>query len=40
MKDNPELLLTDKERKFITNIGSNGFLLFSVIVSNLNNKDN
>ena len=37
MKDNPELLLTDKERKFITNIGSNGFLLFSVIVSKLNN---
>lgn len=35
-KDNPDLRLTDKERKVITNIGSDGFLIFSIVVDELN----
>lgn len=37
MKDNEGLTFTDKERKFITNIGSEGFIIFSVIVEKMKN---
>lgn len=35
-KDYPDIKLTDKEKKFVTNIGGDGFMIFSIIVDELN----